>query len=107
MKINGYDETSGSLLISFASDKTKSQNPEDYPSMAFQPQTMFPDVTDPAQIPEKLAAAGLWQAEQQAIKEAFFEDPTKVAAFKAMVGQNITLQVPSPGEVSTLTEVSV
>ena len=46
MKITGYDEESNSLLVAFASDDTASQNPESYPSLAYQPLTMWPDVTD-------------------------------------------------------------
>jgi hypothetical protein len=69
MKITGYDETSHSLLVSFASDTTKSQNPADYPSYAFQPLTMWPDVSDVNEL------------------KKFVADPQRVNALKAMVGQ--------------------
>lgn len=87
MKITGYDEISHSLLVSFASDTTKSQNPMDYPTYAFQPLTMWPDVTDPNEIKKRIAVAGMHHAQMQEAKENFVADPQRVNAFKAMVGQ--------------------
>lgn len=87
MKITGYDETSHSLLVSFASDTTKSQDPADYPTYAFQPLTMWPDVTDPNEIKKRIAMAGMHHAQMQEAKEKFVADPQRVNAFKAMAGQ--------------------
>lgn len=85
MKINSFDEQSNSLIVSFASDTTKSQNPTDYPSYAFQPINMWPDVTDPAEIKKRIAVAGIYHAEQQEREEKFIANPTKVAEYRAMV----------------------
>ena len=93
MKITGYDEESNSLLVAFASDDTASQNPESYPSLAYQPLTMWPDVTDIDILKKNIAVAGMWQAEQQAKKEAFISDPSKIAAFKSLVGQEIEYSI--------------
>jgi hypothetical protein len=87
MKVNGFDEQSNSLLVSFASDTTNSQNPEDYPSYAFQPLNMWPDVSDPVEIKKRIAVAGMYHAEQQEREEKFVADPAKVAEYQAMVGQ--------------------
>jgi hypothetical protein len=87
MKVNGFDEQSNSLLVSFASDTTNSQNPEDYPSYAFQPLNMWPDVSDPVEIKKRIAVAGIYHAEQQEREEKFVADPAKVAEYQAMVGQ--------------------
>ena len=87
MKITGYDEISHSLLVCFASDTTKSQNPADYPSYAFQPLTMWPDVTDPNEIKKRIAMAGIHHAQMQETKEQFIADPQRVNTFKSMVGQ--------------------
>lgn len=87
MKITGYDEASHSLLVCFASDTTKSQDPADYPSYAFQPMTMWPDVTDPEEIKKRIAVAGMHHAQMQEAKEKFVADPQRVKAFKAMAGQ--------------------
>ena len=86
MKISSYEETSGSLLVQVASDETKSQNPEDYPVLAYQPASMFPDITDPQVIKKRIAIATKYTAEQQAIKEQMQNNPERVEAFKTMVG---------------------
>lgn len=86
-KIKGYDEASGSLLISFASDTTASADPETYPAYAFQPATMWPDVSSIEEIKKRIAMAGMYSAQTQEAKEKLASDPRQVAKFKAMVGQ--------------------
>jgi hypothetical protein len=87
MKIHTFEEPSYSLVVSFASDTTKSQNPDDYPKYAYQPMNMWPDVTDPVEIKKRMAVAGVYHAEQQEREEKFIADPAKVQAYKDMVGQ--------------------
>jgi hypothetical protein len=87
IKIHAFEEQSNSLIVSFASDTTLSQNPDDYPKYAYQPMNMWPDITDPAEIKKRIATAGLYHAEQQEREEKFIADPTKVQAYKDMVGQ--------------------
>lgn len=87
MKIHAFEEQSNSLIVSFASDTTKSQNPDDYPSYAYQPLHMWPDVSDPVEIKKRIAVAGVYHAEQQEREEKFVADPAKVQSFKDMVGQ--------------------
>lgn len=86
-KIKGYDEASNSLLVSFASDTTASADPEQYTAYAFQPLTMWPDVTDIEEIKKRIAQAGIYQAQLQEAKEKFAADPQQAARFKQMVGQ--------------------
>ena len=95
IKIRAFEEQSYSLLVSFASDTTKSQNPDDYPSYAFQPMNMWPDVTDPTEIKKRIAVAGMYHAEQQEREEKFIADPAKVEAYKNMVGQGSLYSVNS------------
>ncbi len=87
MKIHSFEEQSNSLIVSFASDTTASQNPDDYPRYAFQPLNMWPDINDPAEIKKRIAVAGVYHAEQQERQEKFVADPTKVEQYKAMVGE--------------------
>lgn len=87
MKIVGFDEASYSLICSYASDETKSQDPDNYPSYAYQPMNMWPDISDPEEIKKRLAIAGIWITENQVREEQFVADPTKVEQYKAMVGQ--------------------
>lgn len=93
LKINGYEEETNSLLVSFASDETQSQDPASYQSFAYQPMTMWPDVTDVNEIKKRLAQAGIYLAEQQKIKEQFKADPAKVEAYKAMVGEVLEFNI--------------
>lgn len=89
MKIKGYEEASNSLIVSFASDETQSQDPSNYTDYAYQPMTMWPDITDPTEIKKRIAQSGIVLAEQQKIKEVFVLNPTQVNAYKNMVGQTI------------------
>lgn len=111
MKIHAFDEQSNSLIVSFASDTTKSQNPEDYPAYAYQPLHMWPDVTDPAEIKKRIAVAGVYHAEQQEREEKFVADPVKVQSYKDMVGQvnsySATDLAPPPPEDTTISNVLV
>lgn len=90
MKVHSFDEQSNSLIVSFASDTTSSQNPDDYTKYAYQPINMWPDVTDPAEIKKRIAVAGIYHAEQQEREEKFVADPAKVQAYKNMVGQGVS-----------------
>jgi hypothetical protein len=92
-KIKGYDEASNSLLISFASDATASTDPEQYDACAFQPLTMWPDVTDSEELKKRIAMAGMNHAKLQEAKEKFVADPQRVAALKSMVGQTYEFSV--------------
>jgi len=87
MKIHAFEEASHSLLVSFASDTTLSQNPDDYPKYAYQPINMWPDIDDPTEIKKRIAVAGVYHAEQQERAEKFTADASKVQAYKDMVGQ--------------------
>jgi hypothetical protein len=93
MKVLAFDESSYSLLCSFASDETKSHNPADYPAYAYQPMNMWPDISDPAVIKERIALAGVGIAANQAREEQFIADPAKIAEYKAMVGSVVEYPV--------------
>lgn len=86
-KVTGYDEAAKALLISFASDTTASQDPADYTTYAFQPLTMWPDVTDVEELKKRIAQAGMYHVEMQEADEKFVADETRVAAIQALVGQ--------------------
>jgi hypothetical protein len=87
MKIVGYDDLSHSLLVCFASDTTKFQDPEKYPPIAFQPSIIWPDVTDAEEIKKLIAQAGVAEAKRQETQEKFIENLDQLNAIKSMVGQ--------------------
>lgn len=109
MKIHAFEEQSYSLIVSFASDTTKSQNPDDYTRYAFQPMNMWPDINDPAEIKKRIAVAGVYHAEQQEREEKFIADAAKVQSYKDIVGQETTYSVidliPPASTESTIPEV--
>jgi hypothetical protein len=90
MKIHGYDEASSSLLVSFASDKTKYQDPSMYPAYAYQPMKMWPDIEDMEVIKKRIALAGLSLTEDQAREEKFIADPVKVEQYKDLIGKEFS-----------------
>lgn len=93
MKIVGYDELSNSLIVNFASDETKSSNPEDYPSYAYQPISMWPDITDVNEIKKRIAHAGIHMAQQQKVQETFVDNTELLNSIKALVGIEEEYQV--------------
>ena len=110
MKIVGFDEPSGSLLVSFASDETKSQNPEDYAALAFQPATMWPGVDDITELKKRIAIAGMYNVSMQATMEKLSADTARIDAFKSLVGQTASfatsdLGAPADGSNDSIVEV--
>lgn len=86
-KVKSYDEISNSLIISFASDTTSSQDPENYTAYAFQPTTMWPDVTDIDELKKLIAKSGLHHAQIQESKEKFVINTDRVESIKSLVGK--------------------
>lgn len=93
MRIHSFEEASNSLIVSFASDTTEHQDPNHYPSYAYQPMTMWPDVTDLDEIKKRIAQAGIWHVEHQVREEQFVADSEKRAQYQAMVGTETTYVV--------------
>jgi hypothetical protein len=92
LKIVGYEEASHSIIVSFASDETKSQNPTDYPGMAWQPLAHWPN-DDVDTILKRIAQVGVSITKNQAEKEKIQPDNQKLIALKSMVGQEISYDV--------------
>ena len=86
-KITGYDDISNSIIVSFASDTTASQDPATYAGVALQPLNMWPDVTDIAELKKQIARTGMYQAQRQEDEEKFKADPARIAALKELIGQ--------------------
>jgi hypothetical protein len=111
IKIHSFEEQSNSLVVSFASDTTNSQDPSDYPALAFQPLTMWPDVTDPSEIKKRIAVAGVYHAEQQEREEKFLADPSKIQAYRDMAGTEKAYAIedlisrPVPDEINNNVEL--
>lgn len=85
VKVVGYDEASQSLLVSFASDKTKSQDPADYPSYAVQA-TAWGSSSDVEKIKLSIAKIGIGIVQAQEAKEEAESNPERNAAVMSLVG---------------------
>lgn len=87
MKVTGYDASTGSLLVCFASDATASDDPSEYQPVAFQPAEMWPDLRDIQEIKLEIAKAGAVIAERQALNEALTAEPSRMQAFEKLIGE--------------------
>lgn len=97
-KIVGFEEESGSLLVSFASDKTESSDPINYQAVAFQPAEMWPNKQSLEEIKIELAKAGVSIAKQQASKEMLNLQPERLVALQSLVGAEFQYPVSSLAE---------
>lgn len=109
MKIHEFDEDSKSLIISFASDTTQHQDPDQYRRLAYQPLTMFPDINDPAEALKRIAVSGLHQIQLQERDEQVQQNPLVVDQYRKLVGQTFSflageLIPPSP-DADTIVEI--
>jgi hypothetical protein len=86
VKVVGYEEASNSVLVSFASDETQSQNPEDYSPVAVQVSA----TDDIEKIKRDLALVGIQVVREQVNKERIVTDIRKVDEIKALVGQEFS-----------------
>lgn len=113
MKIQGYDDASGSILVSFSTDQSM-KSVDDYPILAVQPHHF--DAGDPATTLKNIAAtSGLSTAISQDKVEAN-KDNQDAVAYKSMIGQTLTYTIeeleehapqPTPTILNNLTNVMV
>jgi hypothetical protein len=68
-KFHSYDKKTDSLIVSFASDETASQNPADYNPVVVQPSLQFPEISDQKELEEKIAMLGIEIAKHQKLLE--------------------------------------
>jgi hypothetical protein len=103
-KFVNYDEQTKMLTVAFASDTTKSDNPDDYPTIAFEVFKVWPGQTLDYIIKE-IARYGKSQLER--IVEQEQADPIDATEqeLKALIGTTVTTDVavvtPPSGIVQT------
>ena len=93
MKIHGFDEDSMSLLVSFASDETESQDPNDYTTYAYQPASMFPEATTPEEIMKMIARSGMAIVDNQKRHEDAQKNTSHISTYKDLVGTSVEYHV--------------
>lgn len=92
-KIKRYDEDSHSIIVSFSSDETATNNPDDYAEYALQPLQTYPDVTDMEELKKKIALEGIALAELGKIEEDARANTTMQNNWKSLVGQTFEYNV--------------
>ncbi len=90
VKFHSYDKKTDSLIVSFASDETSSQNPEDYNSVVVQPLLQFPEITDQTELEQKIAVLGIEIAKQQKLLEDCNSGKGNVSLCEALVKKGTT-----------------
>jgi hypothetical protein len=100
VKIHEYDEETKSLIVSFASDGTASQNPDDYSKLSYN-LSLFDENDTIDDIKIKLAQSGLAIIRQQIQEEKSFKDPTKIDHLKTLVGSSFDIPVFMADKVTT------
>lgn len=93
VKVYEYDEKSGSLIAAFASDTTKSNNPDDYERLAYQPATMWPDANTSDEIMTELAKCGIGMCEMCEKVESLEVNEEKQNVLKSLVNTSLTKNV--------------
>jgi len=85
VKIHSFEESTETLIVSYASDETVSQNPDDYRKLSIQPRSLWPNVTDPEELKKKIAQIGLAQAAEQKKIEDSAKVPLNIDLFNSLV----------------------
>ena len=110
-KIKEYDEDTNSILVSFSSDETATNNPDDYQAVAIQPVSEYPDETDIEVLKKKIAQQGIGMADLYKREEDAANNTTMINKWKALVGQtfeyNVSDVVDSADEVTYNNEINV
>lgn len=90
VKIHSWDESSKSLIISFASDTTSSSDPDNYEALAYQPHSFWPDVTDSTELMRKIAQLGMSVCEQIESAESVEADTDRMTMYSGLAAQSQT-----------------
>lgn len=91
VKIVDYETESNSLIVCFASDKSK-KSIDEYPQLAYQP-TMFDNPEDPEAIMKELARIGISQVDQQDKEEAFCENKILEQRYCEYIGKQVEYNI--------------
>jgi hypothetical protein len=85
VKYHSYDKKTDSLIVSFASNETESQNPADYNPVVIQPSLQFPNITNQTDLEKEIASMGKNITEQQKIIELCNKNKASVMLCESLV----------------------
>lgn len=84
-KIHEYDKETQNVVASFASNKTKSQNPDDYEKLNYNVATLVKEGASLQDLKDALALAGLGWCETYCMKEMLDDKPEKQSEIETLV----------------------
>lgn len=86
-KVKEYDEETHSIVVSYSSDETATNNPDDYTPYNVQILEAHPDVTDIEEMKKKIAEQGIGIADDNKRSEDAAANTTMQAKLRELVGQ--------------------
>jgi len=92
-KIHEYNKDTQSVVVSFASDTTKSQNPDDYEKFNYDISSLVEESASQQDLKDALALAGLSWCEAHCKKEMLDDRPEKQAELESLVQTSWTQEV--------------
>ena len=110
-KIHEYNKETQSVVASFASNKTKSQNPDDYEKLNYNVATLVGEGASLQDLKDALASAGLGWCKAYCMKEMLDDKPEKQAEVETLVNsswsQIVSEEVTPPGAELDLDKLKV
>jgi len=85
-KVHEYNKDTQAVVVSFASDKTKSQNPDDNEKLNYNIATLVEEGASLQDLKDALALAGLGWCEIYCKKEMLDDKPEKQTEVETLVG---------------------
>ena len=92
-KIHEYNKETQSIVVSFASDTTKSQNPDDYEKFNYDISSLVEKGASEQDLKDALATSGLSWCENYCKKEMLDDRPEKQAEIEGLVQTSWTQEV--------------
>ena len=105
-KIHEYNKETQAVVASFASNKTKSQNPDDHEKLNYNVATLVKEGASLQDLKDALALAGLNWCETHCMKEMLDDKPEKQAEVETLIGKSWSQETTNPEpEVETTLDI--
>lgn len=89
VKYHSYDKNTDSLIVSFASDETASQNPDDYNPVVVQPALQFPGITEQEELEKQIAIMGAGITNRQKLLEDCHNEKLNVKLCESLIQKGL------------------
>lgn len=102
IKIIRFDTETKQLTVAFASDTTKSSDPSDYPSIAFEPFKAWPDAESIDDILKEIARYGMHNLRHVIAEENAAPTAALEAQLNALAGEQVEYDVADLDRTATI-----